>query len=182
MSEPDPLSLSDDLAVKEFIDAVTHSAPAELMVTAIDDGFDVTYREELTQRGILMRIDSTFRAVVRCDASTRTFTMADVGVVSHSSLGGLRRSTSWTSGRMYATRTVEAWGTRDDGTIGTLDSQKQDTRVLHAAVRGPASELGWVEEQPLSAKVGKTVAIVVAVGTVLAGVVVGVLAIAGVFS
>jgi|SRR5690554_6692796 len=172
----------EDGSIREFRQAVSVAAPDELEVTAITDGFDVVYRDELTQHGILMRIDSTFRGVITCDPAQRTFTLEDCGITQHQSLAGLRMTVSGFRGRQNATHTVTAWGTQDDGTWGEVSTQTQNTRVIHAAVRGPAAALGWTEKQPLSAKVGKTVAIVTGVGMIIAAVVVGVLALNGYFS
>src|SRR5690554_2433909 len=130
MDTTDTESEFEDQSVREFRDAVAKAAPDELDVAPIPGGFDVVYREELTQRGILMRIDSSFRAVVQCDPVERTFSMADVGVVRSSSLGGLRLSKEVAKGRMYMTRTVDAVGKREDGSVGKVDTQRQDTRVL----------------------------------------------------
>lgn len=180
MDTPADPSGFEDRSVREFRDAVAHAAPDTLEVTPLPDGFDVVYREELTQHGILLRIDSTFRGVVTCDPAQRTFTLEDRGITQHQSLAGLRMSVSGFRGRQHATRTVKAFGTLDDGTWGEVSTQTQDTRVIHAAVREPAEALGWTEKQPTSATVGKVVAISTGVAMALAAVVVGVLFLAGV--
>lgn len=181
MDTPDTAPALEDGSVREFRQAVASAAPEELEVTPVDGGFDVVYREKLTQRGILIRIESTFRGVVQCDPTTRTFTLADTGIVDHRTLAGLRRTTTSFQGRRYASRTVKAYGEREDGTIGPVSTQVQNTRVIHAAVREPAAALGWTEEQPSSAKVGKRVAWIIGGGLAVAGIAIAVLAIAGVF-
>lgn len=179
MDTPHDTSTFEDGAVREFREAVAGAAPEELEVTPTPGGFDVVYRNELTQHGILLRIDSTYRSVVLCDPVARTFSMADVGVVRSSSLGGLRRSTEVFKGRMYMTRTVDLIGKREDGSLGKVDTQTQNTRVLHKAIREPAAALGWTEGQPTSAKVGKIVAIATGAALTVAGVVVAILALTG---
>ena len=181
MATPLPGSDFEDHSIREFRQAVSAAAPDELEVTAIADGFDVIYREELTQHGILMRIDSTFRGVITCDPAQRTFTLEDRGITQHQSLTGLRMTVSGFRGRQNATRTVAAWGKQDDGTWGEVSTQTQNTRVIHAAVREPAAALGWTEKQPASATIGKVVAFIAGGGLALAGLTLGVLAIAGVF-
>lgn len=171
----------EDPSIREFRQAVSAAAPDELEVTAIAHGFDVVYREELTQHGILMRIDSTFRGVVTCDPAQRTFTLEDRGITQHQSLAGLRLTVSGFRGRQNATRTVTGWGKQDDGTWGEVSTQTQSTRVIHAAVREPAAALGWTEKQPTSATIGKVVALIAGGGLALAGLTLGVLAIVGVF-
>lgn len=171
-----------DSAINQFREAVATSAPPELEVTALDSGFDVVYREELTFKGILTRVDSTFRVEVRCDSTARTFTMADVGVVKHRNLANLRLTRSGFKGRANAMRMVEAVGRKADGTVGEVHSQRQDTRVLHTAVREPATSLGWTEHQTAAARIGKWVAIVTGGLLVVSAVVVGVLALTGALS
>ncbi len=173
---------AEDPIISEFRNAVAQAAPEDVEVTRIPGGFDVVYREELTQRGILMRIDSTFHAVVQCDPMERTFTMEDRGVVQFSSLASLRMSKSGFRGRAYASRTVKALGRLEDGSFSEVDTQRQDTRVLHAAVREPALALGWTEKEPGMAKAGRIVAIVTGAGLVIGGIVVGILALTGAFS
>ncbi|WP_062213526.1 hypothetical protein [Demequina oxidasica] len=175
----DSVASQQDSAINQFRNAVAKAAPAELEVTALEAGFDVVYREQLTFKGVLLQIDSTFRVEVRCDSAARTFTMTDVGIVSRSSLATLSRTTSRFRGRQHAMRMVEAVGLKDDGTIGRVSTQRQDTRVLHSAVREPAVALGWTERQPKVATFGKWVAIMTGCGLVVGAVVVVVLALTG---
>lgn len=180
MDTPTNPSEFEDGSIREFREAVSAAAPDELEVTAISDGFDVVYREKLTQHGIVMRIDSTFRGVVTCDPAERTFTIEDRGITQHQSLASLRMSVTGFRGRQNATRTVTAWGKQNDGTWGEVSPQTQDTREIHTAVREPAAALGWTEKQPTSAKVGKVVAYIAGGGLAVGAVVVGVLFLAGV--
>lgn len=181
MDTPDISAPAEDPAIRQFREAVSAGAPAELEVVAIPNGFDVVYREELVQHGNLMRIESTFRGVVACEPAQRTFSIEDRGIVAHHHLASLRMSVSGFRGRQLARRTVKVVGKLDDGTWGDAGTQSQDTREIHTAIRGPAAALGWTETQPTSAKAGRVVAFVVGGGLLLAGAAVSVLAIAGVF-
>ncbi|MDE0547625.1 hypothetical protein [Microbacterium sp. C7(2022)] len=170
-----------DSAIDEFVEAVRAIAPGELEVTSTDAGFGIAYAETLVQHGILLRIEQTYCSVVTCDPVGRTFVMEDRGMVRRSELGGTSRSVSGARGRLNAWAQVTLWGENPDGSWGEVGTQKQDTRVLHAAVRGAAEELGWIEKQPAAANVGKLVAGIVVAGFVLAGVVVAALALTGGF-
>lgn len=174
----DNLAFEDD-SIREFREAVAEGAPDELEVLPAPDGFEVVYREELTQRGLLMRIDSTYWAVVKCDPVERTFIMEDRGATQHASLATLRFSKSTFRGRAYEKRTVSVFGRRDDGSLGKVDSQTQDTRVLHNIIRQPAEALRWTEKQPAAATIGKIVAGIAGGGLVIAGIVVGILFLTG---
>lgn len=186
MTPPDETADTGHAAIAALRNQVVAQAPAELEVLATDDGFDVVYREELTQRGVLMRTDSTLRVVVRCEPETLTFTMTDVGTITRTELAdahtGAHRSVQGSAGRAHVRRTVEAHGRRADGSWGPLGTQRQDSRELHAAVRAPAADLGWLEQEPAAARVGRYVAVATGVGLAIGVVIVGALALTGAFS
>lgn len=182
MDSVDPATVPADLEDPDLIAfrrAVAAAVPDDVEVIATDSGFELVYRETLTQNGILMRIDSSFRATITCAPESLSFTMEDRGVVSRVSGLGLSAAVRGTRGRINARRTVTSYSTLPDGSIGAEGTQVQDTQVFHAAVRRAAQELGWLELEPASAKIGKFVAIFAVAGLVVGGMTVAVMAMLG---
>src|SRR5690606_20381381 len=132
--------------------------------------------------GAVQRFSSTFVLVVQCDPRARTFTMEDQGMLGFGELRSLSYSRSVSRGRMLMTHMVAVMEQGEDGSFAQVESARQSTRVLHAGVRRPAPPRAWAGRRPLSAKIGKTVAIVTGVGMAVGVVVVAALGVSGYFS
>lgn len=166
--------------VAELRDAVAQHLPDDVAVRPASDGFAVGYPEPLVMRRAGTRSATCLWADVACDAATMTYTITDVVTAGDISVvGGLGVSTSLFRGRVVGDRRVREYGPRPDGTRGPLREQVHSPRVLHTAVREAATALGWQERQPASAVIGKVVGIGTAVLVLVAGLVVGALALAG---
>lgn len=166
--------------VAELQDAVAQHLPDDVAVRPAPDGFAVGYPEPLVMRRAGTRSATCLWAEVACDAATMTYTITDVVTAGDISVvGGLGASASLFRGRIAGDRRVREYGRRPDGTRGLLSEQVHSPRTLHAAVREAASALGWQERQPASAVIGKVVGIGTAALVVVAGLVVGALALAG---
>jgi hypothetical protein len=165
--------------VAELRRRVADVAPDDVVVLPRQDGFDVQYAEELRFRGTTRTVVSSYRARAQCDPTTMTYQILD----SARSVGSGPGPTTWkvVHGRINEWRRVSVFGMRDDGTVGVVEERKQDTRVLHAAIRGPAAELGWTERQPLTARVGLVVGVIGGVGALVTVVALAVLALMGKF-
>lgn len=165
--------------VSELRDAVAARVPGDVEVRPAPDGFAVGYPEPLVMSGPDGPTATCLWAMVACDPTTLTYRITDVLTGSDVSFFGLNRSAFVFRGRMVGDRRVRERGTRPDGTRDLLRDQVHSPRVLHTAIREPATALGWQEKQPASAIVGKVVAIVAVAGLAVGGVVVGVLVLAG---
>ncbi|MBX9243751.1 hypothetical protein ICW40_02895 [Actinotalea ferrariae] len=173
----------DDGATHELVvqlrDEVAMRVPDDVVVRPAPDGFAVGYPEPLVMRGPDGPTTTHLWAMVACDPTTLTLTITDLVTGTDVSFFELSRSAFVFKGRVTGDRRTREYGTLPDGTRGLLSSQVHSPKVLHTAIREAAAELGWQEKQPTSAVVGKAVGIGTAVAVVLAGLVVGVLALTG---
>lgn len=175
--EPTP-QYAEDPDIAEFRRAVEAAAPPELEVLPAEGGFDVQYRERLLIDGAFHTVESGFWAHVRCNPETLWFTLEDRGRVEYTR-PGMRASRGQTRGRAYRKSTVTTYAVLPDGSMGSLGTATQDTRVIHQAVREPAAQLQWVEREPASVKIGKTFFFVGLFGGALTLVTLAVLALTG---
>ena len=181
MGASENLSEFEDESIREFREAVAKSAPKELEVEPLEGGFKIFYRETIPDYGDYRRFSSSYLAVVLCDPLTRVFTMEDQGMLEYGSLRSLTLGKETFRGRSLESRFSTVMERQADGSFTAVESVRQSTRELHAAVRKPAAALGWKEKQPLSAKIGMIVAITTGGGLVLSGIVLAVLALTGNF-
>lgn len=165
--------------VVQLRDEVARRVPDDVVVRPAPEGFAVGYPEPLVMRGPDGPTTTHLWAMVACEPTTLTYRITDVLTGTDVSFFELSRSAFVFRGRITGDRRTREYGTLPDGTRGLLSSQVQSPKVLHTAIREPAAALGWQEKQPASAVVGKVVGIGTAVAVVLAGLVVGVLALMG---
>lgn len=172
----------DDVAaelVAELRDAVARRIPGDVAVRDRDTGFAVGYPDPLVMSRDADDLPTCLWAYVACDPATLTFRITDVLTGPDRDGFDLGRRSVVFRGRMTGDRRVREYGTLPDGTRGVVREQVHSPRVLHAAIREPAAELGWHERQPVSAVVGKVVGIASGVAVVLSALVIAVLAVTG---
>lgn len=182
MGLPEYATAFEDPSIDEFCETVATAASDELEVQAMEGGFMVFYREKLPGAGIELRFSSSYLLVVKCDPLARSFTMEDQQSIEYGDLRSLNWGKQTRRGRVIETRYREVRERQGDGSFKTVESVRQSTRALHAAVRGPAAALGWTEKQPLSAKIGIVAGIIGGVGALFTVVALAVVAISGGFS
>lgn len=179
--------LPGDLAgelIAELRDAVARRVPSDGEIRDTPAGFAVGYPGLLgvTTQADEQRADerpTLLWSYVSCDAATLTYRITDAlsGPDPHA-VDDVGRTVRFT-GRMVGDHRERTYGRRPDGTWGLVSEKVLSPRLLHAAIREPAAELGWRERQPASAVIGLAVAITAAAGVVLSAVVVAVLAVTG---
>ncbi|GIG21210.1 hypothetical protein Cch01nite_19340 [Cellulomonas chitinilytica] len=175
----DGLVDEQDELVEAFRDAVARRIPDDVQIVPADEGFAVGYPDPLVMSGRGDTTCTSLWSVVRCDPRTMTFTIIDTVTDREVSRFGAGLATGGFRGRVSGDRVVHVYGTRPDGTEGRIGTHVHSARVLHEAIRGPATEQGWVERRPASAIVGLTFGLVAGAGLVVAAVVLGVLFLSG---